>query len=124
MRVQSDIFKVNNVSMFAPDEDIDMSYEDIDSADTGRDETGTMHRIVVRYKVGKWSFNYKTIDEDDFIAMEDLFPDEGTFMFTHPSRRDPNTPETTECYRSKYSITWKNARKHIWRNYKFNIIEV
>lgn len=123
-RVSTDLFKINGRNMFAPDEDMELSFEDIDSADTGRDETGTMHRIVVRYKVGHWSFNYASVTDDEYEHMESLFPDEGTFQFTHPGRRSTDTPVTTECYRSKYSITWKCSRTGKWRNYSFNIIEV
>ena len=123
-RVASDLFKINGVSMFAPDEDVDMSYEDIDSADAGRDEAGKMHRVVVRYKVGKWSFSYAVMSDADYRTMEALFPDEGTFQFTHPSRLNASVPEVTECYRSKYSITWRNSRLGKWINYKFNIIEI
>ena len=39
--------------MLAPDEGVEMSFEDLDSADAGRDEAGYMHRSVVRYKVGE-----------------------------------------------------------------------
>ena len=122
-RTKSDLFKINGKDMFAPDMDVDMSFEDIDSADTGRDEAGKMHRVVVRYKVGTWSFVYTAITEEEYHYMESLFPDTGTFTFPHPGRLDTNTPVETECYRSKYSITWKNARTGKWRNYKFNIIE-
>lgn len=122
-RTKTDLFKVNGNPMFAPDADMDFSFEDIDSADTGRDETGTMHRIVVKYKVGTWSFNYSGVTEEEYNYMESLFPDEGTFEFTHPSRHNSDELETTTCYRSKYSISWRHARKGQWRNYKFNIIE-
>ena len=123
-RVTSDLFKINGVNMFPPDEDMEFSFEDIDSADAGRDEAGKMHRIVVRYKVGKWSFSYKVMSEADYQYMESLFPNEGSFQFTHPSRLNASVPETTECYRSKYSTSWRNARLGKWMNYKFNIIEM
>lgn len=109
--------------MFAPDADIDFSYEDLDDADSGRDESGYMHRIVVRYKVMTGSFVFSFISEEDMKYMESLFPDEPDFDFTRPSRLDPDNPVTTRCYRSKYGISWHNARTGLWRNYKFNIIE-
>lgn len=122
-RVKTDLFKINGVPMFAPDADIDFSYEDLDDADSGRDESGYMHRIVVRYKVMTGSFVFSFISEEDMKYMESLFPDEPDFEFTRPSRLDPDTPVTTRCYRSKYGISWHNARTGLWRNYKFNIIE-
>ena len=122
-RVKTDLFKINGKPMFAPDADIDFSYEDLDDADSGRDESGYMHRIVVRYKVMTSSFVFSFISEEDMKYMESLFPDEPDFDFTRPSRLDPDNPVTTRCYRSKYGISWHNARTGLWRNYKFNIIE-
>lgn len=122
-RTLTDLFQVNGKHMLAPDEDMEMSYEDIDSADSGRGEDGVMHRIVVRYGVGKWSFTYSAITDEDYQYMESLFPSEGTFEFAHPSRSNASNIERSTCYRSKSSLSWHNARKGMWRNYKFNIIE-
>ena len=119
----TEIFQVNGMPMFAPDADVGISYEDIDAADSGRDEGGYMHRIVVRYKVGTWSFEYAYITEEEKAYLESLFPDEPDFAFTHPSRLASSVPVTTQCYRSKYSHSWHNAVTGEWRNYKFNIIE-
>ena len=119
----TDLFKINGKPMFAPDADIDFSYEDLDSEDTGRDESGYMHRIVVRYKVMSGAFEFSHIYEADMRYMESLFPDEPDFEFTRPSRLNSDIPVTTRCYRSKYGISWRNAKTGQWRNYKFNIIE-
>ena len=122
-RTLSEMFMVNGVPMFAPDADIDFSYEDIDDADSGRDESGYMHRIVVRYKVMTGSFSFSHISEADYQYMESLFPDEPEFEFTRPARANSAETVTTKCYRSKYGIAWHNAATGQWRNYKFNIIE-
>lgn len=119
----TDLFKINGKPMFAPDADIDFSYEDLDSEDTGRDESGYMHRIVIRYKVMSGSFEFSHISEADMRYMESLFPDEPDFEFTRPSRLNSDIPVTTRCYRSKYGISWRNAKTGQWRNYKFNIVE-
>lgn len=121
-RATFDQFLINGKPMFAPDADIELSYEDLDDADSGRDESGVMHRIVVIYKVMSGSFVFSHLSEEDYIYMESLFPDEPDFLFTHPSRKNPNVLVTTRCYRSKYGIVWHNARKKEYRNYKFNII--
>ena len=60
-RVTYDQLLINGQPMFAPDADIDFSYEDLDDADSGRDESGYMHRIVVRYKVMSGSFVFSHI---------------------------------------------------------------
>lgn len=117
-----DQFLVNGNPMFAPDADIVFAYEDLDDAESGRDAGGIMHRIVVLYKVMSGSFEFSHLSDEDYVYMESLFPDEPTFLFTHPSRKDPSKLVTTRCYRSQYGITWHNAKKKEYRNYKFNII--
>lgn len=116
-------FRVNGKPLFAPDADMDMGFEDIDSADAGRSEDGYMHRIMVRHLVGKWTFSYDHVTEAEYQYIESLFPENSTFTFTHPKRTNSSELEDTECYRGKYSISWKNARTGEWRNYKFSIIE-
>lgn len=123
MRATTDKFKINGAPMLAPDADVGFSYEDLDSADSGRDEGGFMHRIPVRYKVGSWSFPYANLTEEEKAYMESLFPDTPTFEFTHPDRLDASKSVVSTCYRSKYSISWYNATLGVWRNYNFNIIE-
>lgn len=116
-------FLIDGKEMIVSNENIGFSFEDLDSSDSGRDESGVMHRIVVRYKVGSWSFEFSHITDEELKYMEGLFSNNPDFLFTHPSRTDPDVSETTRCYRSKYSISWYNARKGLWRNYKFNIVE-
>lgn len=122
MRAYTTDFKINGQPMLAPDAGVGFSYEDLDAEDSGRDEAGFMHRDVARYKVGSWSIPYSNLTEQERKYTEGLFPDEPTFDFTHPDRKT-GEPVTTECYRSKYSISWYNARTGLWKNYNFNIIE-
>lgn len=123
MRAKTELFKINGVPMLAPDAEVGVSYEDLDSADSGRDESGIMHRVPVRYKVSSWQFSYGNLTEEEKRYMESLFPDAADFELTHPDRFDANKAVTCRAYRSKYSISWKNARTGTWQNYGFNIIE-
>ena len=123
MREKSNLFQVNGMPLLVPDAQVGMSYEDIDSSDSGRDESGVMHRIPVRYKVGAWNFSYSHLTEEEKQYMEGLFPMEATFLFTHPDRVDALVAVTTSAYRSKYAISWKNARTGLWSNYGFSVIE-
>ena len=124
MRSKTDKFAVNGVPMLAPDGEVTVNYEDLDGSDAGRDQNGLLHRSVVRYKVGSWAFRYENLTEEERQYLESLFPDEPTFQFTHPSRGDASVSETTECYRSKYGISWRNARTGLWRGLQFHVIEV
>ena len=122
MKSYADFFCIDGRSMFAPDEDVVVSYADLDGDDSGRDEAGFMHRVVVRHKVGTWSFEYSNITDEEYRYMESLFGDKPYFMFYHPDRLSGECV-TTQAYRSNYGIVWHNAKTGQWRNYKFNIIE-
>lgn len=43
----TNLFQIDGKSLYAPDCDIEPSYSDLDSSDSGRDEAGYMHREVV-----------------------------------------------------------------------------
>lgn len=122
-KTKTEIFKINGKPMFAPDADVGFAFSDLESTDSGYDESGYMHRIVVRHNAMSVSFEFAHISEADLQYMESLFPDEPDFEFTRPSRLDSSVPVTTRCYRSKYGISWRNAKTGDWRNYKFSIIE-
>lgn len=123
MRATTQLFQINGKPMLAPDSEVVVSYSDLDASDAGRDESGFMHRIVVRHKVGSWKFSYSHLTEEEKRYMENLFSDTATFQFRHPSRLDAAVSEETLCYRSKYDISWKNARTGLWSGYGFSIIE-
>ncbi|MBO5317052.1 MAG: hypothetical protein J6A74_01255 [Oscillospiraceae bacterium] len=123
MRATTELFKINGKPMLVPDEEVAVSYEDLDDGDSGRDESGVMHRIPVRYKVGSWTFSYSHLTEQERQYMESLFPDAPEFEFSHPDRLDSTKQVSCTAYRSKYSISWKNARTGLWSNYAFTIIQ-
>lgn len=123
MRKTTDLFTINGKPMLVPDEEVKFNYEDLDDSASGRDESGVMHRVVTRYKVGSWGFSYSNLTDEERAYMENLFPDAPTFSFGHPARHDTAVQEITTCYRSKYSLTWKSARTGLWNGYSFNIIQ-
>ena len=61
------LFTINGKPMLLPDTEVAVSYEDLDASDSGRDESGVMHRMVVRYKVGVWNFTFRIVI--DFVHL-------------------------------------------------------
>lgn len=123
MRGTTNLFTINGKPMLVPDAEVTVSYEDVDAADSGRDESGVMHRMVVRYKVAAWKFTYAYLTEEEKRYMESLFPEAPSFAFSHPARTDASRQETTQCYRSKLGISWLDARRGLWSGYSFSVIE-
>ena len=123
MRQKVDFYQVDGQPMPAPDEEPEFSFADLDASDSGRDESGVMHRIVVREKVGTWSFSYAHLSVEDLAYLRNLFAGKAQFTFTHPVFGSSNATETCTAYMSQYSAVWKNQRTGQWRNFKFNIIQ-
>lgn len=121
MRPVTDLFAVDGKAMLAPDEGVQMNFEDIDGAAAGRDQAGFMHRAVVRRKVPSWKFTYNHMTEQERQYMESLFENADTFQFTHPDRLTGKATQT-QCYRSKYGISWKSAATGLWSGYSFTVI--
>lgn len=117
------VFLIDGKPMLLPDADMEVSFEDLDGASAGRDESGVMHRQVLRYKVGKWSFVYSRLSRKEYAYMESLFGGKSHFQFTFPSLTAPNETTTVTAYRSGFGIGWHNAQTGDFRNYKFSIIE-
>lgn len=115
-------FRINGKPMLSPDTDVTARYTDLDSADGGRDESGAMHRIVLRHKLGTWSFCYSQLSEEERRYLEELFP-EGDFLFTHPDRLNAQREVTCRAYRRECVMRYHNALKGQWRDYKFEIVE-
>ena len=123
MKTLTELYQINGMPMLAPDADVQMSFEDLDAADSGRDESGVMHRIPVRYKVGSWQFSYFSLTQEEYAYMQSILPRAGSFTFTYPAGDDCTRTESCTAYLSGYSIVWHSARTKDYRNLKFTIIE-
>ena len=120
---KSNDFTIDGFPMLGTAEEQELSFSDLDSSDSGRDEAGYMHREVVREKVATWPIVYSCLTDDEYKYTIGLFAGKATFQFTHPKAGSSTETETTTCYCSKYGIAWHNAKTKQWKNLKFNIIE-
>lgn len=117
------LYQIDGAPLLAPDAGVEMSFEDLDAAESGRDESGFMHRIVARNKVGVWNFNYSHLTEAEYAYLLSILPAGGSFTFTYPVLGNSSKLTYTTAYLSKYGVVWHNARTKDYRNLKFSIIE-
>lgn len=120
MNATTKLFQIDGKDMLIPDAGVEVSYSDLDAADSGRDESGYMHRLVVRHKIPSWQFSYTHLDAESYAYMRSILPRAGTFLFTYPNEN--GEPEQLQAYISKYSVLWENLRLGDYRNLKFSII--
>ena len=119
----TELYQIDGKSLLAPDAGVEMSFEDLDAAESGRDESGFMHRIVARSKVGVWNFNYSHLTGAEYAYLLSILPTGGNFAFIYPDPCDSSKPKQTTAYLSKYGVVWQNASTGEYRNLKFSIIE-
>jgi hypothetical protein len=121
--VKTNLFQIDGKPMLAPDSGVSVSWQDLDGADSGRDQAGNMHRVVMKYDVGTWGFRYTALSDEELAYLQSLFSGKAEFQFTHPDPCDKSAAVTVRAYRAKHSITWQDARRGLFRDYSFNIIE-
>ena len=112
--------RIDDQPVLAPDGDVVMELTDLDSAESGRDEAGFLHRLVVRRQVGTWELCYSTLTEPEYRYMESLFAGKDTVQLTYRGREGA---QTCTAYRSSHGITLRNARTGLYGNYKFRLIQ-
>ena len=114
-------FLIDGQPILVPDEDVAISFEDLDSEESGRDESGYMHRIVLREGVKKVPLSYASLSREEYLYMESLFS--GKSKFEVIFRDFDGKRSSFAAYRSKHSITIRNVRTGCYKNYTFSIIE-
>lgn len=112
---------IDGQPVLVPDSDVAVSYEDLDSDESGRDESGYMHRIVLRHNVRKIPVAYAALTADEYLYMETLF--KGKSQFLVDLREADGSRASFVAYRSKHGISIHNVRTGEYKNYNFNIIE-
>ncbi len=113
--------QIDNEPILVPDADVKIEYTDLDSEESGRDESGVMHRIVLRRDVKTWALNYASLTQKEYRYMESLFAGKDHFEIKY--RDKDGNPASCMAYRSKHGIVVHNTRLGIYKNYAFNIIE-
>lgn len=120
IRAYSTQYDIDGSPLLEPDEEPSISKSDLDAADSGRDESGIMHRIVVREKVTTFGFSYAVLDREDYAYMEKLIEGKHEFTFGYVDSDGESHKITAYC--SKTSIVLK-SRSGLYKNFKFNIIQ-
>lgn len=121
MREQYFDFQIDGQPILTPDQDLEMEYNDLDSDETGRDESGVMHRLVLRHGVRKVSLTYNSLTREEYLYMRGLFDGKSEFKVSY--RDHDGYIAEFQAYHSNHSITIRNARTGLYRNYKISIIE-
>lgn len=112
--------QIDKKPILVPDEDVQVEFSDLDAEDSGRDESGFMHRIVLRRNVRIWTLCYGVLNKEEYRYMESLFGGKDKFWVDYLDEK--GKPARCAAYRAKHSLAVHNARKGIYKNYQFSIV--
>jgi len=113
-------FRVDGKGMLDPDEGITLGFSDIE-ADSARDESGFLHRILARSDVRTWGFSYAALTEEEYFYIRDLFKGKTDFEL-EITDKEGNT-QSIRCYCAKKSVSYYNKRQALYKNMKLEIVE-
>ena len=113
-------YKIDGSPIIAPDAEVSIEWNDLDADSSGRDESGVMHRKVLRHRVPKWGLSYSVLTKEELVYMRGLFAGKATFAFSYVD--ESGKSQSCEAYCSNDSVTWYDARNGVYKNYKINII--
>ena len=114
-------FLIDGQPILLPDEGVKINLEDLDSSESGRDESGYMHRIVLREKVRKYVLPYRYLTQEEYLYLTSLFS--GKAVFEVEKREPDGTRCVFNAYCSKIGIALQNKRTGVYKDLQLSIIE-
>lgn len=120
-RAYCDDYLVDGIPMLNPDVDVEVGCEDLVSGDSGLDETGVMHRIVVRHDIRTWGFSYAFLTAEEYSYLRSLFRGKTKISFAFPN--ESGEVETVTAYGVFGSAVYQSKRSGLYKNLKIEIFE-
>lgn len=114
-------FYIDNAAVLLPDADVEVSISDMESDDSGRDESGVLHRILLRPRVRTWTLKYSTLTEAEYQYLLNLVA--GKPSFTVGIIHDDGSDSTYQAYCPEVGVTIHDKRRGIYRNLTLQITE-
>ena len=114
-------FLIDGKPVLMPDEGVSISVSDMETEDSGTDESGVLHRFLLREKVLSVSLSYDVLTHEEYRYMRGLVQGKTTFTVTY---RDPDGQRAQKvAYCAGYSLSLHNVRLGLYKGLKIDIQE-
>ena len=120
------LLQIDGQNLPEPTETAKINFSDIESSDSGADESGVYHREVLRFGVLSCTLTYGYLDNADWAYLLDLLKNKTTFEFTCPaasSAADVTSTITRTCYCANYGAALQRLQAGVWRDMELQIQE-
>lgn len=121
MRATDPKFLIDGVPILLPDAGVELQFTDLDSADSGRDEAGFLHRIVLRRGVRTWNLSYSLLTKEEYAYMQRLLLSRDTFPLTYENEQGEQAQTTAYC--SNHALSLYDRTLGVYRELKCTVIE-
>lgn len=120
-RKLTELFLIDGTPMLDPDAGVEFEYNDMLSSDSGTDEGGFTHNIVLRSEVKTWKFVYSWLTAEEHAYIRALLRGKHDFSFTF--KDETGQMQTVKAYCSQKRAAYWSARRGIYKDMQFDIIE-
>ena len=114
-------FLIDGTPMLDPDTGVGLDFSDLLSGSSGVDEGGYTHNIVVRSEVKTWHFSYAWLTAEEYAYVRSLLRGKNSFSFTF--KNEDGQTKTVKAYCQKKSVSYWSARRGLYKDLQFDIIE-
>lgn len=114
-------FLIDGAPMLVPDAGVSLELSDLLSDSSGLDESGYTHNFAIRYEIKTWSFSYAWVTAEEYAYIHSLLRGKSTFSFTY--KDEDGSVQTVKAYCQKKSVSYWSARRGLYKDLQFDIIE-
>jgi len=112
---------IDGVQILPPDADVQLQLRDLEDCASGLDESGFLHRRLLRSGLKGWSLRYSFLSRAQYRYMESLFAGKAAFTVTYVDA--DGGEKTCTAYRTHHTVTVYDARRGWYRSYGFDILQ-
>lgn len=112
---------IDGTPMLMPDAGVAIEFNDLISGDSGRDEAGYTHNIVLREEVKTWRFVYSWLTAEEYTYVRSLLRGKHNFPFTF--KDEAGNPQTVMAHCQQKNVSYWSARRGLYKDIQFEIIE-
>lgn len=120
-RKKTNDFQIDGSPMLQPDAGVAIEYENLIAGDSGRDESGYMHTITVRNDMKRWRFSYAWLTAEEYAYVRSLLRGKTKFTFTF--KDETGKTDSVKAYCQKTGVSYWSARRGLYKDMQFDIIE-
>lgn len=114
-------FLIDGRPILEPDAGVEIEETDLEDPDSGCDESGVMHPIILRHGLKSTTLFYSCLTRAEYQYMESLFAGKSQFQVDYWEAE--TLPVRFVARRPKHTVSSYNDKTGLRKNYKFIIIE-